>query len=348
MSKYKPEQLDQIFDEFKKFIDNPEYKLRVINLRKYIDEKYPREADNIKQNVDEIRNNFVGLYKRVGRIEKCLGIDFELDKLGKDDPKQIEIDYSFIQDDMLREKANAYYREMLRYQYATRNHKQCFGEFCRLAIIQVEIMLNYFFVDDIKLELLAKDDYETACKEWEKNGEKGEKPIEEKYVERLRNNTKEEVFKKNYVQKCRVFCNEYFNLNNKYIRNNQIKSISIWTSDMRNRKSHGSWTAITPYEGIYEEDYLTEDDKRNLEEFGLQIKEKVKQHNEKNKIKIEIRNHRLITTSEGWNKMPKELKNLYNEQFMPLQWVSEKPFKDVHEFLRIIASICAKELKKNE
>ena len=60
------------------------------------------------------------------------------------EPKHDDLDYYFIQDEFLREKATAYYREMLRYEYATRNHKRCFGEFCRLAIIQVELMLNYF------------------------------------------------------------------------------------------------------------------------------------------------------------------------------------------------------------
>lgn len=113
---------------------------------------------------------------------------------------------------------------------------------------------------------------------------------------------------------------------------------------MRNRKSHGSWTSISPYEGIYNEDYLTVDDKNNLEKWGLQIKEMVKQHNETNSIKIEIKDHRLITTTEGWQKMSKDLKNIYNDQFIPLQWVSEKPFEDVHAFLRIVASTCAKEL----
>lgn len=349
MNKYKPDELDKFFQQAKELVADAQYKLRAIDLRQFIDQIYPREGEITKQDLSEIKQSFVGLNKRVSHIEECLGIDFKLDGSKQDRIAEQPVEYNFIKDDLIRDKVTAYYREMLRYRYATRNHKQCFGEFCRLAIIQVELMLNYFFADDIKLELLAKDDYNTARKEWEEKGKKGKEPIEREYIERLRNNSKEAVSKKNYAQKSKVFCNNYLNSNNRYIRNNQTRSISIWTSDMRNRKSHGSWTAITPYEGIYEEDYLTEDDKRNLEKLRLQIKEKVKQHNETfSSIKIEIWDHRLKTSPEGWEKMPTGLKNLYNEQFMPLQWVSEKPFEDVHEFIRIIASTCAKELKKNE
>ena len=115
MKKFTPEQLDQIFMQVKEFVENPDYKLRIIDLRKYIDEIYPREADSSKQDIADIKHSFVGLNKRVKNIEMCLGIDFKLDDLKP-------VNYDFIKDNLIRDKANAYYREMLRYQFATRNH----------------------------------------------------------------------------------------------------------------------------------------------------------------------------------------------------------------------------------
>ena len=55
MKKYTPEQLDQIFLQIKEFVTCPEYKLRIIDLRKFIDEIYPREADTSKEDFAEIK-----------------------------------------------------------------------------------------------------------------------------------------------------------------------------------------------------------------------------------------------------------------------------------------------------
>ena len=146
MSKYTPEQLDKIFEQVKELVEDAHNKLRVLDLRLFIDQLYPREGDIYRKDFDYIKHCFIGLNNRVRRIENCLGIDYKLDE------EKPVLDYSYIKDEILRDKATAYYREMLRYQYATRNHKQCFGEFCRLATIQLEFMLNYFFKDEFNIK----------------------------------------------------------------------------------------------------------------------------------------------------------------------------------------------------
>ena len=115
---------------------------------------------------------------------------------------------------------------------------------------------------------------------------------------------------------------------------------------MRNRKSHGSGTSISPYE----EDYLTEEDKSNLEKWEKELMEKTVLFNKthKEKITFDKKNKRLKASQNVWEKMSNDLKDLYNKKYSMLQWASEKSFKDVHEFLRIVASTCAMELKKEE
>lgn len=72
------------------------------------------------------------------RISSYLSLDYELDD--KDFP-----DYSFIDEDPVRESLLADFREMLRYQYGTRSHKIDFPEFCRFGVMQIEMLVNYFF-----------------------------------------------------------------------------------------------------------------------------------------------------------------------------------------------------------
>lgn len=346
MNKYTPEKLDQIFSRIKEFVVNPDLKLRIIDLRKFIDEIYPRETDTSKQDIADIRQRFVGLNKRVATIEKCMGIDFELDDIKP-------VNYDFIKDNLMRDKINAYYREMLRYQFGTRNHKICFGEFCRLAVIQIEFMLNYYYnhnyVDLFKHK--AKSEYDKAYEEWKSKGKVGSEPdktiIVKKTINELQNNKEKSLCQLTFAFKSFYFLKEIIKINNIRRKNNvnittNIISISIYTANMRNRKSHGNKSTIGPYE----ENYLTEEETSNLEKWEKKIIELVKKHNETNSIKIKFENNRIIAKEEGWNKMSKKLKKLYNEDFLPLQWVSEKSFDDVHELLHLIAKTCAKELAK--
>ena len=205
MNKYKPEELDKFFMQAKELLADAQNKLRALELRDFIDLQYPREAEVIKKDIAEIRHSYVSLNNRVQKIEECLGIDFELDSC-KLDEEVPAINYNFIQDDLLRDKATAYYREMLRYQYATRNHKQSFGEFCRLATIQIEFMLNYFFSDKAKIQLITDYYYEEAHKKWVSNGMTGPEPSKEEHKI-----NKEDIYKIDLYIKSYIFNGKYLN-----------------------------------------------------------------------------------------------------------------------------------------
>jgi hypothetical protein len=352
MNTYTPEELDQIFVKMKELVMESENKLRIIDLRKFIDEIYPREADTSRQDFADLKQSIVGLNKRVSHIEECLGIDFDLDGNKQEPIAEPPVEYNFIKDDVIRDKITAYYREMLRYQYATRNHKQCFGEFCRLAIIQIELLFNYFFADNIKFELvkekvneeinkIAERKWKNEFKKWRKNG--GVQPVKQDIIDHIKqmfNNNDKLVSLLSFSKKSELFCNRY-QLEKVYIRNNNVTSISIWTSNMRNRKSHGSQNSIEPYEN----NYLTTEEKNKLDKWEKDILDYVKKYNVENEDTIKYEEKHIIQSEKAWNTMPFDLRELYNS-FIHLQWVSEKSFKDVHDYLRIIASTCAKELKQ--
>ena len=338
MNNYTPEQLNHIFLKVKEFVTDPNYKLRIIDLRKFIDEIYPRESDSIKNDLAEIKEHFGNLNNRVAHIETCLGIDFKLDSLKT-------INYDFIKDDLIRDKINAYYREMLRYQFGTRNHKICFAEFCRLAIIQIEIMLNYFYTDNNHPEIvktIAGNKYQAAKKKWEEDKKKDPKkePNEKDFENYVQNNKEELVPSYSLALKSNLFIDTY--LKYRYINNFSIKSISIWISDIRNRKSHGSKDTIEPFET----DFLSEEEKQRLEKSRKKLEDKVSQFNQERKDKIAFEKNRLNPHKVGWDNVTKEIKDIYNKQFSPLQFAHEESFDCVHDFLRIIASTCAKNLKK--
>ena len=331
MSKYNSEQLDSIFEKIKEIIrDAP--KFRAIELRSFIDGLYPREEVISKKDLEDLKD-------MIRKVQECLGIDFNLDQL---EPKQDDLDYCFIHNDLLREKASSYYREMLRYQYATRNHKRCFGEFCRLAIIQVELMLNYFFADECKFDLIknevdkiANREFNNDLNKWRNNG--GIIPVEQDYKNKMYNDKGGSVCKINYSRKITIFSDKYHS--KKYIKDNTFTSISIWTSEMRNRKSHGGSTSIDPYEG----NYLTEEELSNLENLKKELKRKVDDYNDAHEEKIKFEKNQL----KPWSIVPSDIIELFNS-YNRLYWIFKKPFEDVHSFLRIVAATCAKELGKNK
>lgn len=74
----------------------------------------------------------------IQNIEKYLSLDFNIDQVEN-------ADYSFIEEDYAREKLNADFREMLRYRFGTRGHKVDFAEFCRFAVLQIEMLVNYYY-----------------------------------------------------------------------------------------------------------------------------------------------------------------------------------------------------------
>lgn len=74
----------------------------------------------------------------ISNIERYLAIDYTIDEISS------QIDYSFVQDEVLRIKLVSDWREMLRYRCSVRKHKPDFLEFCRYANLQAEGIVNYY------------------------------------------------------------------------------------------------------------------------------------------------------------------------------------------------------------
>lgn len=72
------------------------------------------------------------------KISSYLSLDYDLDS-------RDFADYSFIEDESIKATLLSDFREMLRYQYGTRSHKVDFAEFCRYAVMQIEMLVNYYF-----------------------------------------------------------------------------------------------------------------------------------------------------------------------------------------------------------
>lgn len=101
--------------------------------------------------------------KKIDKIERYLGLDYNLDSHSP------EIDYSKIADSNVRNQLISDYREMLRYRYGVRSHKIDFGEFCKYAHFQAEMLVNYFYISkygDSAVSVLAgKNNYiKPGCK----------------------------------------------------------------------------------------------------------------------------------------------------------------------------------------
>lgn len=77
--------------------------------------------------------------ERINNIESYLALDREIDD------RESLIDYSFIQDKNVREQLIQDNREMRRIRYSLRGHKFDFYEYCRYALLQIEMMLNYYY-----------------------------------------------------------------------------------------------------------------------------------------------------------------------------------------------------------
>ena len=116
-------------------------------LLEFLDKSILHEPEN-KWFVDELckRINQIGsgvnikeTKEKIEKIEKYLSLDYDLDSSSP------IIDYSFISNELLRNKMISDGREMLRYRYGTRNHKIDFQEFCRYALLQAERLLNLYF-----------------------------------------------------------------------------------------------------------------------------------------------------------------------------------------------------------
>ncbi len=111
-------------------------------------EQYARRPDN-KWLLDELCNRFGrgGDLYLIKKIEHYLGLDYKLDSADS------ILDYSFIEDESIRDQLISDNREMMRYRYGVRSHKIDFDEFCRYAHLQAEMLVNVY------LNIIYKDYY---------------------------------------------------------------------------------------------------------------------------------------------------------------------------------------------
>ncbi len=127
----KKKQVNQLLVFVKHLYDHPDYNEFAAGIRSIVlnDEDF----------LSELRKEAAaGDPDAIRKIEAYLSLDFQID--AKELP-----DYGFIADDAVRERLQADYREMLRYEFGTRNHKIDFAEFCRYATLQIEMLTNFYF-----------------------------------------------------------------------------------------------------------------------------------------------------------------------------------------------------------
>lgn len=81
------------------------------------------------------------IYKnaQIDSIEHYLGLDYTVDT------QDATIDYSFVADQFAYRQLVSDNREMMRFRYGTRYHKTDFLEFCRFALLQAEMLINYLY-----------------------------------------------------------------------------------------------------------------------------------------------------------------------------------------------------------
>lgn len=180
---------------------------------------------------------FATAEEKIEKIEKYLGLDYKLDSILPTDTTYASIDYSFVSVSVVRDRLNSDFREMMRYRYGTRSHKVDFYEFCKYALLQAEMLLNYYY-DNIS-----------------NNFEEIKQHIE-KYNPKVSVNTYKSLVSIPFNVKLWAFRNEY----------TLSMAMNVWDNirNIRNDLSHR-----TPQEEL-KQDLLRF--KRELEEMGWPLK----------------------------------------------------------------------------
>lgn len=171
-------------------------------------------------------------------IEKYLGLDFYIDS------KNSTVDYSFIDEEDVRDQLVSDNREMMRYRYGTRSHKIDFPEFCRYAHMQAEMLINYFY------EKKDKNDFNEIKKHIRKYNEKA--IISDKYTK---------ITDITFSVKWFAFSREYnlkkisYNINFIRLVRNEISHRNRATNgdneDPKTMKFH-EWCQSEPFDSIIE------------------------------------------------------------------------------------------------
>lgn len=107
--------------------------------------------------VEQLKKKFGGLGCKSVRLEgnedlemikKYLSLDFLNSNLTEDERYAWTRNtlYDFVTDNYIRDNLYLDWNEMLRHRFGTRMHKSSFEECCRYATIQIERVINYYFL----------------------------------------------------------------------------------------------------------------------------------------------------------------------------------------------------------
>lgn len=120
-------------------------KENLLKLLEFLDKSILNEKENqwfveeLRKRITPVKNNSIEIEsKKLNDIERYLGLDYNLDK------ENSPIDYYFLGDE-LQKIAESDQREMLRFKLGLRGHQKNFAEFCRYALLQAELLLNFYY-----------------------------------------------------------------------------------------------------------------------------------------------------------------------------------------------------------
>ncbi len=119
--------------------DNEQNKLKLHLLVEKLRTSDSELLDYLRQEINRATDS-----NPLEKIEHYLGLDFELDDVDVTKLGNGKIDYSFISDKRVLIGIESDYREMMRYRYGCRSHKEDFYEYCKYAHFQLEALTNYF------------------------------------------------------------------------------------------------------------------------------------------------------------------------------------------------------------
>ena len=166
-------------------MDKEQYKQRLHTLVERLKAQDPDLFAYLQQEVNTTVISKVS-ESRIENIEKYLGLDYKLDGITPEKSSSGKIDYSFIADSILRDQLISDFREMMRYRYGTRSHKQDFYEYCKYAHFQLEALTNFFMeawslndCDEVDIEIAKQNISENWTEKYAPNLYDTQKSIED-------------------------------------------------------------------------------------------------------------------------------------------------------------------------
>lgn len=238
---------------------------------------------------------------KIDKIEKYLGLDFAIDTM------KPNIDYSYIKADDVRNQLESDFREMMRFRYGTRSHKTDFGEYCKYAHLQIEMLINYYY------ESINKSNLESIKKHIKKHNPKVKGLEDAKSITEIA-----------YASKKWAFCNEF--LKKDSTRNNNIGNIHT----LRNELSHRSM------KDEEENDSKISNYKKHLENLGFKLN-----INGSLQINWKDPNEDIDLKKKYEDKLNN---NKEYKQYLYLIWLKSEPYDSIIDTLRKVSTEISKKI----